>query len=113
MAAPVAVNVGPRWALFEDQSVVEYIDLMGNPAGTTAGESVVLTPTFGRIQYIGARPYVGAWPSATATAGVTVAVTGAGTAASPWVVTLTSVGALAAGVVTGAPVRIVFTPGSN
>jgi hypothetical protein len=111
MAAPIIVSAAEQWPNHEERFIVEYIDLEGDPTGTAAAATVVYVPKFGRLQPVGARPFVGAWPSGNATAGVTCAITGAGTAASPWVVTLATTGALAAGVRTMYPLRVVFLPG--
>lgn len=113
MAIPVIVNAGEPWPEFEGRCVVEYVTLQGTTGGNIAGETVVYKPIFGRLSPIGPRPYVAAHPSGNATAGVTAAITGAGTAASPWVVTLATTGALAAGVKTPYSLRVVFNPGSN
>lgn len=110
MAAPIAVNVGPPWAFFEDRHIVEYIDLQGAPAGTGAGEAVPYAPKFGRISAYGPRPVVGVWPQNAAVVTVTLAGDGVTT---PWTLSLTSVAALAAGVYAKAPVRIVYNAGSN
>jgi hypothetical protein len=106
---PTVVSVGPPWALFEDRSIIDYIDLQGNAAATGAGETAVVAK-FGRVPPWGNRPVIGIWPSNAAA--VTVALTGDGIT-TPWSLVATSVAALAAGVRANAPVKILYQMGSN
>jgi hypothetical protein len=110
MAIPIIVNAGEPWPIYEGRCVVEYVDLQGAPAGTGAGEAATYVPKFGRISQWGPRPVVSATP--TSAANVSIAITGDGIT-TPFVITLTAVAALTAGLYAKCPVRFVFNPGSN